>query len=73
MNWLCTVGVMPLTLSCMGCISDILTECFSILNADAFLYPSSQSDGLIDILQLSYGMHCPPKSTLIDGNPCVFM
>ena len=73
MNWLCTAGVTPFTLSCMGCISDIFTACLSILNADAFLQPSSQSDGLIDVLQLSYGMYCAPKSTFIDGSPCVFM
>ena len=72
MNWLCTVGVIPFTLSCMGCMSDIFTVYFNILNADVFLHVSSQSDGLIVVLQLSYGTYCPPKSTFIDGNPCVF-
>ena len=32
MNWLCTVGVIPFMLSCIGCMSDIFTACFSILN-----------------------------------------
>ena len=50
MNWLCTVGITPFTLSCMGCMSVMCTACFSILKADACLHASNQSPGLNVVL-----------------------